>query len=93
VPRFCERAFRKNRENIGGGDEQEKGADKADVALRLSQTDLCNLFLDAENDNFQGALPTRNGSSFGESTRDKFRAQRENGFDPFGGWSGLRKLR
>ena len=42
-----------------------------------SQPDFFNLFFDAEDDHFQGALPTRNGSSGGESTRDEFRAQRE----------------
>jgi len=67
---------RKNGENIGDGDEQEKGADKAEILFRPLQANLLNLLFHAGDDDFQDALPAGNGYFRGESPRDQFRTHR-----------------
>src|ERR1700741_4222633 len=45
--------------------------------MPVRKNDLFDLFLDADDDYFHAALPTRNRYSRGESTRDQFRAHRK----------------
>ena len=58
----------------GQRDEQKKRAQKADIPLRVTEADIFDLLLDADDDDFQQVLPARSLQMGGELARDELRA-------------------